>query len=68
MIIQKINYKSLRRTINWKKYQSDPKKYAQKRYLNYLFNPSFQGVNRLFGYLLKMRMIEHHIQIIIFQK
>ena len=37
-----------RRTINWNKYQSDPKTYAQNRYLNHLVNPSFQGVNRLF--------------------
>ena len=35
-----------RRTINWNKYQSDPKTYAQNRYLNHLFNPSFQIVNR----------------------
>ena len=37
-----------RRTINWKKYQSDPKIYAQNRYLNHLVNPSFQRVNRRF--------------------
>ena len=37
-----------KRTINWNKYQSDPKTYAQNRYLNHLVNPSFQGVNRLF--------------------
>ena len=36
-----------KRTINWNKYQSDPKTYAQIRYLNLLFNQSFQGVNRL---------------------
>ena len=35
-----------RRTINWNKYQSDPKTYVQNRYLNHLFNPSFQRVNR----------------------
>ena len=34
-----------KRTINWNKYQSDPKTYAQNRYLNHLVNPSFQGVN-----------------------
>ena len=37
-----------KRTINWNKYQSDPKTYAQNWYLNHLFDPSFQGVNRLF--------------------
>ena len=36
-----------KRTINWNKYQSDPKTYAQNRYLNHLVDPSFQGVNRL---------------------
>ena len=37
-----------KRTINWKKNQSDPKIYARTQYLNHLINPSFQGVNRLF--------------------
>ena len=37
-----------KRTLNWNRYQSEPKKYAQNRYLNHLVNPSFQGVNRLF--------------------
>ena len=37
-----------RRAINWNEYQSDPKTYAQNRYLNHLVNPSFQEMNRLF--------------------
>ena len=37
-----------KRTINWNKYESRPKTYAQNRYFNHLINPSFQGVNRLF--------------------
>ena len=37
-----------RKTINWNKYQSEPKAYAQNRYLNHLVNPSFQRVNRLY--------------------
>ena len=37
-----------RRTINWNKYQSDPKTCAQNRYLDHLVNPSLQGVNRRF--------------------
>ena len=37
-----------KKTINWNKYQSDLKVYAQNRYLNHLVDPSFQGVNRLF--------------------
>ena len=36
------------KTINWNKYKSSIKAFAQNRYLNYLINPSFQGVNRLF--------------------
>ena len=34
--------------MNWNKYQSDPKTYAQNRYFNHLVDPSFRGVNRLF--------------------
>ena len=37
-----------KRTINWNKYESSVKTFAQNRYLNYLINPSFQGLNRLF--------------------
>ena len=36
------------RAINWNKYESNIKTFAQKRYLNQLINPSFQGVNRIF--------------------
>ena len=57
-----------KRTINWNKYQSDPKPYAQNRYLNHLVGPSFQGVNRFLCYLLKMKMIENCIQIINLRK
>ena len=55
-----------KRSINWNKYQSDPKTYAQKQYINQLTDPSFQ-VDFLY-YLLKMKMVEHHIQNIIFEK
>ena len=37
-----------KRTINWNKYESNIKTFAQNKYLNHLINPSFQGVNRLF--------------------
>ena len=37
-----------KKTINWNKYESSIKTFAQNRYLNYLINPSFQGTNRLF--------------------
>ena len=34
-----------KRTINWNKYESNIKIFAQNRYLNHLINPSFKGVN-----------------------
>ena len=39
---------NFKRKINWNKYESSLKTFAQNRYLNYLINPSFRGVNRLF--------------------
>ena len=40
---------NFKRKINWNKYESSMKTFAQNRYLNYLINPSLQGVNRLFA-------------------
>ena len=37
-----------KRTINWDKYQSKLAVQEQNRYLDFLLDPSFQGVNRLF--------------------
>ena len=37
-----------KKTVIWNKYESSIMTFAQNRYLNYLINPSFQGVNRLF--------------------
>ena len=37
-----------KRVINWNKYSSRPALLAQNPNLNYLIEPSFQGVNRLF--------------------
>ena len=37
-----------KRTINWNEHELSVKTVAQNRHLNYLINPSFQGVNRLF--------------------
>ena len=37
-----------KKTISWNTYESNVKTFAQNRYLNYLINPSFQGVNQLF--------------------
>ena len=39
---------NFKRKINWNKCQSSVKTFAQNRYLIYLINPSFQGVNRHF--------------------
>ena len=36
------------RTINWNKYQSKVSIQTQNQYLDYLIDPRFQGVNRLF--------------------
>ena len=38
----------LKKTISWDKHESSIKTLAQTRYLNYLINPSLQGVNGLF--------------------
>ena len=35
-------------TINWNKYLAETINQAQNRYLDFLIDPSFQGVNRLF--------------------
>ena len=43
-----------KRTINWKKYESQPTLQTRNRYLNYLIDPGFQGVNRLLFYRLKI--------------
>ena len=37
-----------KRTINWNKYQSKVSIERQNQYLDYLVDPSFEGVNRLF--------------------
>ena len=37
-----------KKTIIWNKCESRIKTFAQNRYLNYLINPIFQGLNRLF--------------------
>ena len=37
-----------KRVINWNKYLSKPESFRRNSNLNYLFEPSFQGINRLF--------------------
>ena len=45
--LQQLN-SCFKRVINWNKYLSKPELLAQNPNLNHLFEPSFQGVNRLF--------------------
>ena len=42
-----------KRTINWNKYLPKATNQVQNRHLDFLTDPSFQGVNRLFILLLK---------------
>ena len=56
-----------KRTINWNRYQSKVSPERENHYLDFLIDPSFQGVNRLFV-LLKMKAIEKYTQDIISQK
>ena len=42
-----------KRTINWNKYLAKTTNQAQNRYLDFLIDPSFQGVNRLFVFSFK---------------
>ena len=42
-----------KRTINWNKYQSKVSTEAQNSYLDYLVDPSFQEVNKLFALLFE---------------
>ena len=57
-----------KKTISWNKYESSIKTFVQKRYLNYLINPSFQGVNRLFVLSFENENDRTSTRLIIFQK
>ena len=57
-----------KRTINWNKYQPKVLPERRNQYLDFLIDPSFQGVNRLLFYCLKMRKIEKDKRKIIFPK
>ena len=41
-----------KRKVNWNKYQYKDKNKEQNRHFNYLIDPSFQGVNRLFCFIV----------------
>ena len=51
-----------KRTINWNKYLSKPELLAQNPNLNYLVEPSFQGINRLLFWHLKMIHTEQAVK------
>ena len=48
-----------KRTIKWNKYRSEISNQTKNNSLNYLIDPTFTNVNRLFSYLLEMKKIEH---------
>ena len=56
-----------KRTTNRNKYQSNISAERQNQYLDYLINPSVQGVNQLFVLSFKMRHKEQVKHNIIFQ-
>ena len=41
-----------KRTINWNKYLTKTKNQAQDKFLDFLIDPSFQGVNRPFCFVI----------------
>ena len=56
-----------KRTINWNNYQTKILTERQNEYLDFLIDPSFQGVNRLFVLSFKMKHEEQVTNDIIFQ-
>ena len=56
-----------KRVINWNRYLSKPELLRRNLNLNRLVEPSFQGVNRLLFYHLKMIYKEQVLKAIIFQ-
>ena len=54
------------RKINWNKYQSKVKLQEQNPYLDYLTDPAFQGVNRLFVLSYQYNALKHDTQDIFF--
>ena len=47
-LFEQFKYAAFKRTINWNKCQSKISTERQNQYLDYLIDPSFQEVNRLF--------------------
>ena len=57
-----------KRTIKWNKYRSEISNQTKNNNLNYLVDPAFANVNRLFFYHLRMKQIKILIQSIMYQK
>ena len=57
-----------KRTFNWNKYQSKITVQEQNRYLDYLIDPSFQGINRLFILSFEIILVEQVTRDIIFHE
>ena len=55
------------RTINWNKSQSNVTLQEQNLYLDYLIDPAFQGVNRLFVLSYEHNVLKHDTQDIFFE-
>ena len=55
------------RTINWNKCQSNVTLQEQNLYLDYLIDPAFQGVNRLFVLSYENNVLKHNTQDIFFE-
>ena len=64
LVLLKVGFK---RTTKWNKYRSEMTDQSKTNNLNYLIDPSFDKVNRLFVLSLKMNMIERPFQSIIHQ-
>ena len=56
-----------KRVINWNKYLSKPESFRRNANLNYLVEPSFQGINRFFVLAFEVILKEHHTLAIISQ-
>ena len=64
--LQQLN-SGFERTINWNKYQSKVTLQEQNPYLDYLIDPVFQGVNRLFVLSYENNVLNHDTQDIFFK-
>ena len=56
------------KTIKWNKYRSEMTNQTKTNHLNYLIDPTFTKVNRLFVLSFKNEKIEHLFQSIMYQK